>query len=230
MAVMTSASWRSGRAMAFFYDLLDDVYSLGQIRAAKFSQIAEMRPGDKVLYAGPGTGRAAVWAARRGVQLTCIDISSAMLNRTRRSLEREGFSAELILDDVLNHRRPAYYDKVVANFFLNVFSEDTMRRVLAHVASLVTPGGKLLTADYALPKGNIFSRTGHAFYWRASNVFNWVICSSALHPIYDYPAYFPEAGLELKEIKCFRLLKIGPAFFQSTTALRRVPEHLADDP
>lgn len=120
--------------LARIYDAVAHLYSGGRIRALKASQIGELQSGQRILYAGVGTGEDAVLAANRQVTLTLLDASPLMLERAARKFQAAGGrdAIEIICADVLKHERPAHYDIVVANFFLNIFAEPAMEAVLAH--------------------------------------------------------------------------------------------------
>ncbi|HEV3004253.1 MAG TPA: class I SAM-dependent methyltransferase [Pirellulales bacterium] len=179
-----------------------------------------MQPGDRVLYAGVGAGEDAVDAARLGARLTCLDLSSAMLTRLEARLNGAGHAAEVVCGNVFDHRRTGYYDVVCANFLLNCLSEAAMRDMVAHLATLVRPGGKLLIADLALPQGGLFSRCAQRAYSRVANVIFWALGLVPLHPIYDYRRHFANAGLKCADARSFRLLGFGPVAYESLTAIR----------
>jgi ubiquinone/menaquinone biosynthesis C-methylase UbiE len=207
--------------VAWIYEALGYIYSGRQIYAAKVSQVAEMRPRDKVLYVGVGPGDDALLAARHKAEVTCIDLAPGMLRQAAARMSRERLRAEFICGDVMQHQRVGYYDVVVVNFFLNVFSEPAMRQMLAYLATLARPGGKLLISDFMAPQGNVASRFAQSVYWGVTNLFYYLLSLSAWHPIYDYPQYFDGADLEFQAIKRFRPLKISPVGFSAITATRK---------
>jgi 2-polyprenyl-3-methyl-5-hydroxy-6-metoxy-1,4-benzoquinol methylase len=61
--------------LSSLYDALSHLYSGGKIRALKTAQRAQMRAGDKILYAGVGTGEEAASMARSNVEVTILDTS-----------------------------------------------------------------------------------------------------------------------------------------------------------
>ena len=127
-----------------------------------------------------------------------------------------GVEAELICGDLLQHE--GQYDVVCANYFLNVFTPDTMALMLDHLIKLLKPGGRLMVADFAVPQGNIVLRALHVFYYRIANVMYWAISRNGLHPIYDYTQILPRHGLSITELTRHRLFPGGPRYFQTVVA------------
>jgi len=208
--------------LSWLYDAAAQLYSGGQIQALKTFQIGELQPGDRVLYAGVGGGEDAVLAANRHVALTVLDTSPLMLERAARKFRAAGVedSIEVICADVLEHERPAHYDVIVANFFLNIFTEPRMQVVLAHLATMIKPGGKLLIGDFAYPHGWSTTRTLQRTYYYLSMFTFWLFGGTPLHPIYDYPQYFAAVDLQTLSVKHFRVNALFPASFETITAVK----------
>jgi demethylphylloquinol methyltransferase len=207
--------------VAKVYEALGYIYAGHRIYDAKASQMEEVAAGDRVLYVGVGPGDDAVLAALRGAQVTCLDISSGMLRQAQSHIERAGQSAEFLHCDVLDHDRQNHYDVVIVNFFLNVFAEEDMCRMLRRLATLSRPGGKVLISDFMPPQGGRMSRAAQAAYWGVTNLFYCLLRLSAWHPIYDYPAYFDTAGLSLERVRWFKLSNNSPLGFWAVTATRK---------
>jgi ubiquinone/menaquinone biosynthesis C-methylase UbiE len=182
---------------AWCYESIARVFSLGAIPRVKASQVAALGPVERVLYVGVGAGEDALLAARRGVDLTCLDLSQPMLRRLTARLDGAGLKARLVCEDVLEHMTDAPYDVVVANFVLNVFSQDTLVVVMRHLASLLVPGGRLLIADFTPPGRSPMRRLLYGAYYFPINWIAWALGLCALHPIYDYAHYVEAAGLRL---------------------------------
>jgi ubiquinone/menaquinone biosynthesis C-methylase UbiE len=70
-----------------------------------------------------------------------------------------------------------------------------MQKVLHKLISFLKPGGRLLVADFALPQGNMLSKSFQRFYYRTANVFYWLLGLAHLHDIYDYKSYFASNNL-----------------------------------
>jgi len=205
--------------LSALYDALSHLYSGGKIRALKAAQSAEMRPGDKILYAGVGTGEEAASVARSDVKVTILDISPLMLERAARRFQAAGIqNIEAICCDVRDHGRNAYYDIVVSNFFLNVFSESTMKEVMGHLARMAKPGGKVLIGDFSFPQGRWPQRAAQRMYYFVSMFSIWLFGGTTLHPIYDYPQCFPAVNLRIMSIRRFRVNALWPACVETITA------------
>ncbi|MCC6796885.1 MAG: methyltransferase domain-containing protein [Candidatus Hydrogenedentes bacterium] len=217
---MGDTTSRSYESVAWFYELLAHVFSLGLIRAAKASQVPHLSKGDRILYVGAGSGEDAILAARAGAKVTCVDLSPAMLSRIKKRFAKEDLDAEFICSDVIEFRPDVLFDAGAANFFLNIFPEPVMKRVLQHLTQCVKPGGKILIADFATSGGAI-ATTVSKLYYLVALVFFWALRLMPLHPIYDYRSYLKEVGAELSESKDFRLCGIGPCVYRSLVAVRR---------
>ncbi len=82
----------------------------GEIRAVKAAPLEYFQSKQRVLYAGVGGGEDAALAANRGVALTLLDLSPAMLERAARKLHAAtaGGGIESICADVLTPDRPGH--------------------------------------------------------------------------------------------------------------------------
>src|SRR5215510_11788534 len=205
--------------LSSLYDALSHLYSGGKIRALKAAQSAEMRPGDKILYAGVGTGEEAALMARSDVKVTILDISPLMLELAVERFQAAGVQGvENICCDVRDHGRNAFYDVVVSNFFLNIFSESTMKEMMGHLAMMTKRGGKMLIGDYSFPHGYWPQRALQRMYYFVSMFSVWLFGGTTLHPIYDYPRYFHAANLRTISVKRFRVNPFWPASVETITA------------
>jgi len=211
---------RNYNSVAWFYQSLAHIYSCGQIRASKLSQLNEINPGDNVLYAGVGSGEDAVEAARKGASITCVDLSGKMIHNTQNEFRNNDLNGEFICGDIMEHDKKGYYDVVAANYFLNVFPEDTMQKLMKHLISLVKPGGKLLIADFAKADNEGIRKViQYINYWVAI-LFYWLLRLEPIHPIYDYPVYLKKNGMTIDSVKRYRIFKIGPYGYQSIVSVK----------
>ena len=206
---------RNYNRAAWFYEASANVYSTGQIKAAKCSQLRYLEPGQSILYLGVGAGEDALRAARQGLQVTCIDISSRMLDRLQAKLDRRNLEAELICADAFTHQRWEHYDAIATNFFLNCFKRDGMRKMLGHAISLLKPGGYYFVADVSPPVGTLPARCFNLAYSKWAMAMFWAMRLVPWHENYDYESELAAQGLTILGKDDFRLAKVGPVMFRS---------------
>ena len=130
------------------YDLTNTVISFGQDRAWRRATRAalDLRPGDRVLDVGAGTGVSTEELGRSGAYAVGADISLGMLAYGRRS--RPG--VPLLAGDALALPFPdATFDAVTISLALrNVHDPDAALRELARVTR---PGGRLVVCEFSHP-------------------------------------------------------------------------------
>lgn len=193
------------------YDWLSALYSGKSIHHCKIAMLDRLKPGDKVLFAGVGHGKDAVYAERLGADVTVVDLSETMLKKFQANLDKEGITVKIrqVHSDIMKVREFERYDMVVANFFLNVFHEDMMVRVLEHLIRLGKPGAHVVVGDFSFPTGNIFSRAFKTLYWYGAVGFFWLFAGNAFHNIYNYPEWMKKLGLHIHEQKHYKLLLLN---------------------
>jgi len=205
------------------YDEIARLYSLGRIDETKRLSTSVLKPGDRVLYPGVGTGREAFAAVALGASVTAVDLSSKMLGRFRNDLETAGLRAELIEADVSHFRPETVYDVVVANYFLNLFEASRAIAMLDQLAGWLRPGGLLVISDFARPSGSLCGRALSEFYYRPVNAIAWMLSLCALHPILDYPSMLDPKRFRIRSVRRIPLWR-----GQNPAYISLVAERLAD--
>ncbi len=172
--------------IAWLYDLLAWSYSGGAISQAKHAHLSLLADGERVLYLGAGTAQECVLAARRGVEVTIWDTSSAMLRRAERRFAKASLHARLQRRDALHGRlSPGEFDVVVAPFFLNVFSKPQMASVIARFARALDNGGRFVSVDFRGPTTAPFSWLQRLHYLPPVGLFA-LLTRNPIHALYDY--------------------------------------------
>ncbi|MCB1981942.1 MAG: bifunctional demethylmenaquinone methyltransferase/2-methoxy-6-polyprenyl-1,4-benzoquinol methylase UbiE [Rhodoferax sp.] len=137
------------------YDLMNDLLSGGlhRIWKAYTVQVADLRPGDRVLDIAGGTGDLArAFAPRVGARgmVVLTDINEAMLRVGRDRLLDAGLALPTAVCDA--ERLPfadAGFDLVSVAFGLRNMTHK--ERALAEMARVLRPGGRLLVLEFSRP-------------------------------------------------------------------------------
>ena len=206
------------RAIAPVYDVLAHIYSGGAVRACRAAFVSELKAGERALFAGAGTGGAAVEAARLGIHVVAVDLSTSMASRLRRELSSFP-NAEVICADVFSVEGLGEFDWVFANFFLNVFAERALVPSIRRLMGSLSDSGQLVIGDFA-PPARGWLRWLQAVYYFLPIVVFWLVTKNAFHRLYDYEQYFAGVGLERREVRFFRAFGVGPRWFSSIRASR----------
>jgi demethylmenaquinone methyltransferase/2-methoxy-6-polyprenyl-1,4-benzoquinol methylase len=142
------------------YDLTNTVLSFGQDRGWRRATRAalDLRPGERVLDVGAGTGVSTVEMARDGAFALGADLSVGMLRAGRRTRP----DVPLVAGDALRLPFPdAIFDAVTISFALrNVVDVEAALRELGRVTRT---GGRLVICEFSHPTNPVF-RTAYLSY------------------------------------------------------------------
>ncbi|WP_213451485.1 demethylmenaquinone methyltransferase [Rhizomonospora bruguierae] len=146
------------------YDLTNTVISFGRDRSWRRAtrEALDLRPGERVLDVGAGTGVSTEELARSGAYAVGADLSLGMLAHGKRVRP----VVPLLAGDALRLPFPdAAFDAVTISLALrNVSDPDA---ALAELARVTRPGGRLVVCEFSHPTTEPF-RTGYLTYLMGS--------------------------------------------------------------
>ena len=104
----------------------------------------------KVIDVGAGTGNVAVPLASRGVEVTAVDLSNAMLDQLRGKIQ-SGLPGRIEIVEQDAHLLERWPDAAFdgANVLLALFAMYEPRQVLREIIRVVRPGGLIVDGDPA---------------------------------------------------------------------------------
>lgn len=183
-------------------------------KARLLSQMA-LRPGDRLLDLGCGTGTLAMEAKKRFPEATVtgVDADPEMLVRAREKASRTGM--EIAFDRALAQRLPYpddTFDAVTSSLFFHHLDRDVKDQAAAEVARVLQPGGGFHVVDWGPPTDPVMAalfipiRLLDGFSPTRDNVSG------------ELPRIFRDAGMETRESGFLRTPFGTLRFYAATTA------------
>jgi demethylmenaquinone methyltransferase/2-methoxy-6-polyprenyl-1,4-benzoquinol methylase len=139
------------RFLAPFYDT--GTFFISGLRG-KVVDFTNARKGSRVLDVGTGTGKQAFAFAKRGFDITGIDLSEEMIKIARKNNRYEngkfqiGDAASLPFED-------NSFDVTCVSFALHDMIPTIRRKTVKEVVRVTKPHGTIVVVDYSLPKNKI---------------------------------------------------------------------------
>ena len=147
-----NSSLNKFNALAPYYDFMAKIIFGKSIVRAQTSFLNDVPIGGCVLILGGGSGK--ILPELHTINPTCriwyIEASSSMLNLARENAKDFSFDEINFIHGTHNEVPTGVkFDTVITNFFLDLFSDNTLSTVLGKIHSILSPNGNLLVTDFA---------------------------------------------------------------------------------
>jgi len=112
-------------------------------------ELAELRPSDRVLDVGAGTGLLTLATAPAAERVIALDVSPAMCDRLEQKLDHAAVAnVDVLLGDAAHlSLADASIDVVVSNYCLHHLRDAEKRAALDEIRRVLRPGGRLVFGD-----------------------------------------------------------------------------------
>jgi D-alanine-D-alanine ligase len=139
-------TWENPEAQELFVELIkfpDESQSSQEVD--QMERLLGLRPPMRVLDLGCGKGRHALELARRGYQVTAIDVAAVYLQHAQRRALEQHLAIEFRLQRGAELEENGIYDFILAyNHTLGFMSTEELARHFRRIWSALKPGGKFL--------------------------------------------------------------------------------------
>jgi ubiquinone/menaquinone biosynthesis C-methylase UbiE len=139
------------------YDLGIRLLTLGGAGRAYDRLVEHVQAGQHVLDVGCGTGALTLRAAKRGATVKGIDVNARMLEIAQQRAEEAGLADRVELCEMgvaeLDGEAEQSYDAVTSGLCFSELTEGERVYALKEAYRVLKPGGLLLVADEAVPRG-----------------------------------------------------------------------------
>jgi len=185
---------------AWFYDCLAQfIYGRSIINAQLFL-INYIKTGDKVLIVGGGTG----WILDKitilhpsGLNITYVEVARNMMMLAKK--RNTGKNQVLFLNDTIeNVNLNADFDIVITPFLFDNFTEQTLKKVFNHIATMLKDRGLWLNADFQLT-----GKWWQGFLLKTMFLFFKVLCNIEANKLPVIQPHFNSNGYRLHDEKTF---------------------------
>ena len=149
---------------ASFYDVTVNLMTLGLVRRLRTLTVdqALLKPGEKVLDVGCGTGGVTIPAKLRvgkNGEAAGIDPAPEMIAIARRKANRAGLEIDFRVGVIESLPFPdGTFDAVTSSLMMHHLPEHLRVKGLAEIRRVLKPGGRLLIAEIMRPSGLVLQR------------------------------------------------------------------------
>ena len=190
--------------VAKLYKPLERLAFRSDLMLTRTAFLSDLKDAKRVLILGEGDGRflAQLLAVNAHCQVDCVDKSGEMLRLTQQKVaDLAGERVTFYHRDALTFPYPTqHYDLVVTLFFLDVFTAQTLGRLVHTLASSLQPTGLWYVADFQIASGRLRGLYSRLWLELLYGFFNWqtdIEARSLTHP----SSYLSANGLELLKTK-----------------------------
>ena len=175
-----------------FYDILVGYFTSTR---KKSIQLLRLKPGNKVLLLGAGTGLD-LKMIPKGCEITAIDITPAMIAKVERKNQKLNHNlTTFVMDGQRLHFPDNSFDKIILHFVLAVIPDPIA--CIREVERVLINGGNIVVLDKFLPKNRkvsflrkVVNPLANLFFSDINRSFESIVNATDLKVVSDIDAHF----------------------------------------
>jgi SAM-dependent methyltransferase len=193
--------------------------------APRIAQVLRQHGVRRVLEAGCGSGRDALYYAACGFEVTGVDISPNALRWAERRAKALGVAATFVPDDLMQTRlAPASFDASLAVHLLHLHPAEARQRLAGQLRKVTRPAGLIVLVNYSTREAGVEAWEAHAERNTRIDPKGKLVHFFAAD---EFRKLLPPAGFEiltLEEVELSEAAESGPLTHQEWfTVARRIP-------
>ena len=184
----------------WFYDFLTGLVFGKTLFRAQVYLLNNIRPGNKILIAGGGTGKileAITCFHHAGLKITYVDVSEKMIAASKKRNTGKN-EVTFINAAIENSQLPYYFDVVITPFLLDNFREENLQKIFSRIDQSLLPGGLWLNTDFQLT-----GKRWQKIMAGSMLIFFRIICAIEAKKLPDIQNCFSNNGYRIVEQKTF---------------------------
>ncbi len=189
------------------YDLLVLLVFGRALQRAQTSFINKIKPGARVLVVGGGTGLflEALLRKAQSVQITYVELSKRMLEKSRNRIERsmpEMLNRVTWVHGTVHDLPETTYDLICTHCFLDLFEGEELIQEIAALRMQMHPAGAWYFSDFNYVSGWPMSWISQSMIWGMYRFFRWT-CGIRAGQLSDFPRLLKSVGLVMKDRRTY---------------------------
>jgi hypothetical protein len=154
--------------IAPFYDRLKRLVFGSHLDRAESYYLDRIGPNAKVLILGGGSG-SNLNLIDQEANITFVELSQVMIKKAR---AHRAYNVRFINTDFLQFENGEYSDWIICPFFLDVFAEEDLDRVIKRISSIASSQASIIVTDFQSKKiwHSIFSFLMYVFFKLVTNM------------------------------------------------------------